>query len=349
MIKMVVTAFTIILILFAAFVSWVWFSTFQPDQTQPAKVDNINNNGVAPPLPNGGEFKLLSWNVQFMAGKGYQFYYGGGPDRRPSPEDITETTKEVARIIKAEDPDLVLLQEVDDGAKRTDHENQLENLLDLLPDEYGSFSSAFYWKSAFSPHPKIMGSTGTKLSVISKYEIEKATRHQLPLKPDNWLVKQFDLKRAVLEVELSRKGGKNLLVFNTHLTAFAHGSDVRKRQIDEISSLLTERENEDFPWVLGGDFNLRPPGSENGRGEVIKPLFENYQAVPGYEEVNGPNPEDWYTHFPNDPEIKEPNKTIDYFFISEELGLGEHYVRRKDTLDISDHLPLVIKVNISEN
>lgn len=295
-----------------------------------------------------GEIKLLNWNVQIMAGKDYYFYYEGGPDERPSPEAIDKTTQEVARVIKEENPDIVLLQELDDGAKRTDHEDQLQNLLELLPEEYCCHSSAFYWQAVFAPHPSIMGSVGMKLSVISKYKIESATRYQLALKPDNWFVKQFDLKRAVLEVRIPRDQGKDLLVFNTHLTAFAFGSDVRSDQVEEIHSILKEKSGEGFPWIIGGDFNLQPPGTETEGegGEVIKPLFDDYRAVPSYGEVNGSNPEEWYTHFPNDPEIKGPSKTIDYFFLSEKISLGDHYVRQKGTLDISDHLPVVAEVSL---
>lgn len=335
----------ILVLLFAAFVSWIWFTTLQPDQVQPVPVNNAENPQS---LANKEQIKLLSWNIQFMAGKDYYFYYEGGSDERPSPEAIDRTTREVARIIKEEDPDIVLLQEVDDGAKRTDHEDQLQKLLELLPEEYSCHSSTFYWQAAFAPHPNIMGSVGMKLSLISKYKIESATRYQLALKPDNWFVKQFDLKRAVLEVRLPRKEGKDLVVFNTHLTAFAFGSDVRSRQVKEIRTILKQTSNEGNPWIIGGDFNLQPPGTkaEGDEGEVIKPLFEAYQAVPGLEEIHGPNPEEWYTHFPNDPEIKAPNKTIDYLFLSENTSLGDHYVRQKGTLDISDHLPLVAEISL---
>lgn len=337
--------FIVLSLLFAAFISWIWFTTLQPDQVQPAQVHNAEN---ASSLSNKDEIKLLNWNVQFMAGKDYYFYYEGGTDEQPSPEAIDRTTNEVARVIKKEDPDIVLLQEVDDGADRTYNEDQLQKLLELLPEEYSCHSSTFYWRAAFTPHPHIMGSVGMKLSVISKYKIESATRYQLALKPDNWFVKQFDLKRAVLEVRLPREGGKDLVIFNTHLTAFAFGSDIRSRQVEEIQSIIKETSSEGYPWVIGGDFNLKPPGTETegDGGKVIKPLFDNYQAVPGYEEVNGSSQKDWYTHFPNDPEITKPNKTIDYFFFSNNLSLGEHYVRKEGTLDISDHLPVVAKISL---
>ncbi len=336
-----------LLVLFLAFIGWIWFTTLQPDQVQPA---SVNNSDSAPPISEEDQLKLLNWNVQFMAGKGYDFYYEGGEDTRPTPEDIDETTEEVARIIREEDPDVILLQEVDDGAKRTDHEDQLAKLMEKLPDDYGSHASTFYWKAAFSLHPKIMGSVGMKLSVISKYKMETARRHQLALKPDNWFVRQFDLKRAVLEVRFPRKEGEDLVVFNTHLTAFAFGSNVRERQVKEIKGLLEDRSKEGNPWLIAGDFNLRPPGKGEGEGdnEAIKSLFADYRAVPGYEEVNGPNPEDWYTHFPNDPEITGPDRTIDYFFLSDSVSLGDHYVRREGTLETSDHLPVIAEVRVNQ-
>ncbi|MCF7876463.1 endonuclease/exonuclease/phosphatase family protein [Candidatus Bipolaricaulota bacterium] len=334
-----------LLILSLAFIGWIWSTTLQPDQVQPA---SVNSSKSAPTIPSGAELKLFNWNVQFMAGKGYDFYYEGGEDTRPTPEDIDQTTEEVVRAIEEEDPDIILLQEVDDGAKRTDHEDQLKNLMGKLPDEYQSHASAFYWKAAFSPHPKILGSVGMKLSVISKYKMESARRHQLALKPDNWFVRQFDLKRTALEVRFPRKEGEDFVVFNTHLTAFAYGSDVRQRQVEEIQGLLEERSEGGYPWVIGGDFNLRPPGRDEGSSdnEAIKKLFDDYRAVPGYEEVNGPNPEDWYTHFPNNPEIAGPDSTIDYYFLSGSVSLGDHYVRQEGTLKISDHLPVVAEVRV---
>ena len=187
-----------------------------------------------------------------------------------------------------------------------------------------------------------------KLSIISKFKIENATRYQLALKPDNWFVRQFDLKRAVLEVRLPRKGSNDLFLFNTHLTAFAFGSDVRSRQLEEIHSLLKQRSEEGNAWIIGGDFNLEPPGpdSKGKNGEDIKLLFDDYQAVPGFDEANGPNPEDWYTHIPNKPDTNTPEKTIDYLFLSDNLSLGKHYVRQESTKDISDHLPVIATVGL---
>ncbi len=346
-----------VLTLAIVFFGWVWLSTFHPGE---AKSVEVVSDESAPTLSGDESVKVLSWNVQYMAGKNYYFYYdsGSGPDERPSSSDIKKTTEEVARLIRDEDPDIILLQEVDDGAKRTDREDQLENLLALLPDEYCCHTSAFYWKAAFVPHPHIMGSVGMKLSVISKYRIAEGTRYRLALKPDNFIVQQFDLKRAVLEVRLPTDNGKDLIAFNTHLSAFAHGTDTLTKQVNKIDRLLREKDAEGHPWILGGDFNLLPPGERGdkyvetrnsvyGDEREIKVLFDNYQPVPTYAEVNGENYEDWFTHFPNNPDVKKPDKTIDYLFLSNRTGLGDHYVRQGEALEISDHLPVVAEVSLS--
>jgi len=61
--------------------------------------------------------------------------------------------------------DVVLLQEIDDGAARTDYNDQLARLLPLLPPEYVCHTTAFYWKAAYVPHPRIHGGAGDPVKV----------------------------------------------------------------------------------------------------------------------------------------------------------------------------------------
>jgi endonuclease/exonuclease/phosphatase family metal-dependent hydrolase len=335
-------------------------TTFHPAELQSETVFCADDSK---PLKPGQALRVLSWNVQYMAGKNYVFFYdlpdNSGPDERPSTADIEKTLIEVARVIVDESPDVILLQEVDDGAKRTDYADHLDLLMKLLPEDYGCRASTFYWRAKFVPHPRIMGSVGMKLCTISRYKMRKAVRHQLPIMKTDPLTRQFNFKRAVLEVRLPVEGAKDLVVLNTHLDAFAQGSDTMERQVDKVRSIVSELADEGVPWLIGGDFNLLPPGkarsllSERQKKHYrekseIKPLFDKYQAVPDLEEINGAQRDRWFTHLPNDPAIKKPNKTIDYIFYSKTLRLGEHYVRQRDTLEISDHLPVVAEFLLPE-
>ena len=142
-----------LVVLVALLAAAVRLTTFHPPEVASRPVTCPDD---VPTLQPGRSVKVMSWNVQFMAGKGYVFFYdlldGSGPDERPSPEDVVETLDEVAGVVADEDPDVVLLQEVDDGADRTDEVDQLAALLDRLGrDAYPCHASAFYWRAAFVP------------------------------------------------------------------------------------------------------------------------------------------------------------------------------------------------------
>ncbi len=349
-VRRILVGIVVLVVLLAA---TIWFTTFHP----PAVADEaVTCPDDAPQLEPGQSLDVMSWNVQYMAGKGYVFWYDlldeSGPDERPSPEDIAQTLDEVIRVIEDVDPDVVVLQEVDEGADRTDGQDQLALLLDELGDTWTCHASAFYWKAWFVPHPRIMGSVGMKLSTISKYAITDATRYQLAQMPNDVLTRQFDIRRAILETRLPVAGGGELAVLNTHLDAFAQGSDTMQRQVARTRELLDDLTDEGVPWVLGGDFNLLPPGRQyDDLGPAQQAYYEPdselsvltdvYPSVPSLAEANGEDREQWFTHFPNDPAVDGPDRTIDYLFHAPELEVGDHTVRRDDTLEISDHLPVV--------
>lgn len=347
-------------VLIALLVVLVWAITYHPADVQ---AEPVTCSEDAPMLQPGQPLKILTYNVQYMAGKGYVFFYdlpdGSGPDERPLSETISQTIAAVARVIRDENPDLVLLQEVDDGAKRTDYEDQAARLLTLLDSRYPCHTSAFYWKAAFVPHPRIWGAVGMKLVTLSKYRITTATRHQLALVPSDPLTQQFNLKRATLEARLPVAGGNDFVVLNTHLEAFAQGSNVMEQQVAQTQDLLQRLTDRGYDWIIGGDFNLIPPEAsyirlsdeqkrhDKPETELVH-LYDNFQAVPSLADLEGENHQQWYTHFPNNPAVPAPNRTIDYFFLSPKIQVRNAFVRQHDTLDISDHLPVIAEIAVPE-
>jgi endonuclease/exonuclease/phosphatase family metal-dependent hydrolase len=336
-----------------------WVSTYHPRDNQTVRVARSSD---APMLKPGQKMKILTWNVQYMAGKGHVFFYdvqgNNGPDARPTTSEVSQTLQEVARVIRDESPDVILLQEIDDGSRRTDYRDELAELLTLLPSGYCCSASAFYHKAWFVPHPRIMGAVGMKLAVISKYQISAAVRHQLPLMPGDPLTQLFNFKRCVLETRLPVEGGGNFVALTTHLDAFAQGNNTMERQVAMVLSLLGSLDQQRTPWVIGGDFNLLPPGAypllrEDQRylfnkDSEIEPLFQHYQSVPNLLETGGGQRQTWFTHFPNDPKVAAPDRTIDYLFFSDNVTLGRHYVRQSDCLRISDHFPVVAEIKLPE-
>jgi endonuclease/exonuclease/phosphatase family metal-dependent hydrolase len=354
----------VLVLLSAGLAAAAWVMTYHPDAREPAP---ITCAGDAPLLAPGQTVKVLSWNVQYMAGKGHVFFYdvmgGEGPDDRPTRESIEATLPGVARVIREENPDIVLLQEIEQGSSRTDYEDQIARLLAELPADYRCHTSAYYWKADFVPHPRVMGAVGMKLAILSKYRLSRAVRHQLPEPPSDPITRLFSFKRAILEAGLPIAGagagaGRELVVLDTHLDAFAQGSDTMQRQVAMVSELLDRLSASGQPWLIGGDFNLLPPGAaayerlkEHEKPAYLaetelRPLFERYQVVPGPAEIDGPDAALWFTHFPNDPRVGAPDRTIDYIFFSDDLTPGRRQVRQHDTAALSDHFPIVVELTL---
>jgi endonuclease/exonuclease/phosphatase family metal-dependent hydrolase len=317
---------------------------------------SCNARDAGPPILMPGQaLKVMTWNIQYLAGKRYVFWYdmpdGSGPDERPTADDIAYNLDEVARVIRDEQPDVVLLQEVNDGAKNTDYTNQLALLQERVTDLYPCSTEAFYWKSDFVPDRHIYGSVGMKLATLSRYQMDKAERLQLPSPNGNLIGRQFEPKRALLVSDLPLRDGGHLAVVNTHLGDFKPGDDTLQRQVAATTQLLDTFEQAGTLWISGGDFNLLPQGQyqrlpaeqleQYAPDSELHALWDKYPMIPSNDDTNGEDRRKWYTRFPNDPRLSGPDRTLDYLFYSPKLKRVDAQVRQADTLLISDHLPVI--------
>lgn len=354
-----------IVVLFFAGVLYgaLYLMTFHPPALQEQQVRCQN----APVLQKGQALKVLNWNVQYLAGRSYIFWYDcldqsgkSCNDAMVSSQDVMTTLDEVARVIQEENPDIVLWQELHFDSKRTNYIDQEKLLLEKLP-QYSCATSAFYLKNRFIPHPKIMGSENLKLGIFSKYKVEQAWRHQLPILKENWLVAMFNFKRTMLEAYLPIEQGSKLAVISTHLDAFAQGSDTMQKQVEAVDALLTKLDQEKISWIIGGDFNLLSQNNLRERLPAGEQLYYNpqtemnmlsnkYNIIPSFENVVGKNFQDWCTYSPNDKKNWQPNRTIDYVLYSAKLSLQNKKVRQgEDTWQISDHMPIIAEFLLSND
>ncbi|MDR9753023.1 endonuclease/exonuclease/phosphatase family protein [Pseudomonas sp. SZMC_28357] len=330
----------------------IYSLTWRPDAKETLQVACT---AKAPTLLAGQALKVMTWNVQYLAGKRYVFWndLARGDDVGPTAEDMAFSLDEVARVIRDEQPDLVLLQELDDGAKASDYQNQLKLLQERLADLYPCSTAAFDWKADFVPEPPIYGSVGRQLATLSRYQIEHAERLQLPVPAANLISRQFQPKNALLVSYLPLSDGGQLAVLNTHLDRVIAPDDSVSAQVAAIGNVLDRYESRGTPWLIGGDFNLLPLGQYQrlpkeqrtpySADSALHLLWDKYPMIPTNNEASGIDRAHWLTHYPNDPGLNGPDRTVDYLFYSPRIKRVEATVRQDDTLRISDHLPVIAR------
>ncbi|PTS94667.1 endonuclease/exonuclease/phosphatase family protein [Pseudomonas sp. HMWF006] len=326
--------------------------TWRPDARETLPV---NCTTSAPTLVPGQALKVMTWNVQYLAGKRYVFWndLAQGDDDAPTLEDMAFSLDEVARVIRDEQPDVVLLQELDDGAKASDYQDQLKLLQERVADLYPCSTSAFDWKADFVPDRHIFGSVGRQLATLSRYRIEHAERLQLPIAEANFISRQFQPKDALLVTRLPLSDGGQLTVFNIHLERASQPDDTLQTQVTAVARVLDKYESQGLAWLIGGDFNLLPLGQYRrlpaeqrtpySADSELHLLWDKYPMIPTNNEASGIDRAQWLTHYPNDPGLNGPDRTVDYLFYSPKIKRVEARVRQDDTLRISDHLPVIAR------
>jgi endonuclease/exonuclease/phosphatase family metal-dependent hydrolase len=173
----------------------------------------------------------------------YNIHRAIGVDRRFRPE-------RVMRILRHYDADVVLLQEVDEGAPRSRELNLAKELA----------------RAAGYPHFAL----GHNVS-LRKGRYGNATLSRLPIVRERNIdlsVEQSWIRRGCQHTSVQIAEGRSLEVFNLHLGLSARE---RLQQIDLLSrSHEFSAVEEDTPMVVGGDFNdwrsLLWPTFTNGFG-----------------------------------------------------------------------------------
>ena len=70
----------------------VYLLTYHPE---PVEAAELTCPETTPALKSGERVRVMSWNVQYLAGRGYVFWYdrpdGNGPDKRPTRESLART------------------------------------------------------------------------------------------------------------------------------------------------------------------------------------------------------------------------------------------------------------------
>ncbi|MEW1718689.1 endonuclease/exonuclease/phosphatase family protein [Streptomyces sp. NPDC093109] len=244
--------------------------------------------------------RVMDWNIQ--GGKGT--------------DGVTDINR-IARVIGAQNPDVVTLQELHDN-RAIGGVNQWQALLDALPGY-----SAHFAKSDTNALGGVAGNL-----ILSKYPIKETLTYQLPQYPAGTTAVLRSLGGARLDVD-----GTAVRVYTTHLSAGVgtEATERRNRQaravIDKLpSSLVTS------PMLLTGDLNVRPD-------DGIRPWFAAADWIDSWTRVNANTGASAVTH----PGDGLDDSRIDYVYSTPALDVGSAHTV---STNASDHLPVVTDLTV---
>lgn len=270
-------------------------------------------------LRPGQTLKVMSWNLQQAE---------AGRDTA----EYTANLEAIARILHDEQPDVVLLQ-----ALGNDADTQLQARLSGL---YPCLSQALYSQGGYIVHPNLHGNAGLKLAILSRFQINRAERLQLPASGDELTSRAFRPRPALLVSYLPVRGQGELAVVNTHFAEGNAAHEIRQQQAAATDSLLQELQRSDMIWLLGGTLNLLPPGqmqpsSTEDNDTTLQKLARRYPLIPSLNQASGAGQASWHTRTEGTP------RTLDYLLYSSRLTPFASQVRQHEFSLVTPHLPLI--------
>lgn len=205
------------------------------------------------------EYNLMIWNIGYCGlDKSMDFFYDGGEKVFTTEENHNQNLTKISDYIKEKSKfiDFFLLQEVDLDAKRSFGTNQMDSIGAKISD-YQSFFGKNY-ESFFVPVPikKPYGRVLAGLATYSIYEPSNSTRYAFP-GGFSWPKGMFELDRCFLVNRYKLVNGKELLVINTHNSAYDDGSQ-RKEQMEYLKNFLMDEFKLGNYIIVGGDWNQCP-------------------------------------------------------------------------------------------
>lgn len=334
----------IIVLAFGTFLGYMTVVDYRP---APVEFVAIEGRGVT--IPDSTDtFSFLIWNVGYSGlGAKSDFFFDGGVGVRADEATTDAYLNGIKEYIgQNAGTDFILLQEVDVDSKRSWYKDQTRPIHEAAGNHIASF--ALNYNSKFVPQPvsEPYGKCKGGLLSLTKYKPYSAKR--LALTPDaGWPVGLFMLDRCLLEWRFPLRGGKELVVYNLHLSAYDDGT-VKQSQMDTLKNILTREFAKGNYVVAGGDWNQAPPGYTSPLPGVAAIVQMNVPE--GFPEAGWQWASDKVTA--TNRKLNEPytaGKTgvdiLDFFLVSPNLEITE--IKTDDLgFQNSDHQPVKMSVKL---
>lgn len=216
-------------------------------------------------LEDAREFTIVTANLGFGAyDQEFDFFMDGGTKSwGKSKERVADNITGMLTGLKETQPDFLLLQEVDADGTRSYHIDQYQMVRNELPGYTTLFAqnydSAFLFWPLYQPH----GKNKAGIVTAANTGIRGGERRSLPISES--LTKFLDLDRCYSISYIPVSDGRDLVLFNVHLSAYGADEEILKAQRDMLYQDM-EREYQAGNFVIvGGDFNHDMAGDSDER------------------------------------------------------------------------------------
>lgn len=337
----------ILILLFFGFILYITIFDYRPDDIEELEINKTENNIAT---IKSDTFSFMTWNIGYAGlGAEMDFFYDGGKQVRPSKKMSRKYLNNIEQFLGQQDSvDFFLLQEIDMNARRSHHFNEVQEILDLMKDDYGVFAKNYHCQFVPIPLYGPLGYVKGGMLTFSEYPIAEATRYAYPLIAP-WPNKLFLLDRCFILTRFPLENGKDLVVLNTHNSAYITNKALRVKELQIIKDKMLEEYRKGNYVVAGGDWNANPPSFKPEDGFNGHPFFASKVKM-----NKNTMPNDWkWAYDPTAPTNRQnyksfvkgenPTTILDYFIVSPNIDL----IMTK-TIDLnfknSDHNPCYIKV-----
>lgn len=241
--------------LLAIIIIYIAYVVISYNRIEDKQLVEVEGTAKTPSVKTGEEYTAMSYNIGFGAyTPDFTFFMDSGTQSwAKSKESVIDCVDGSIGLIKDHKVDFALIQEVDFDSTRSYHVDEAEQICEAFKD-YSStlavnYHSAFLFYPILQPH----GASNSGLLTLSDAQIDSCLRRSLPISES--FSKFLDLDRCYSINRVDVENGKELVIFNTHLSAYGTDGDLQKAQLNMLFDDMKEEYAMGNYVICGGDFN----------------------------------------------------------------------------------------------
>ena len=262
---------------------------------------------------------VLCFSSQQLKVMTFNIHHGTLDDNHPN-----QNIDAISHMIADEEPDLVALQEVDNGTTRSNFHNQAED----IANKVSQYTGTTYYYYFIKDMDYSLGEYGS--AILSKYPISDDDKHRYPLSA------QGEEPRALGCVGVWINGEKYFF-YNIHLARHSY-DDAQDQQIQECLNIIESNTPPDsFNVLWAGDFNNSYTDDEMG---WVRQHFLDSALVEATGNQNT---------IENSSDPSALNYRFDYVFVDTDAAVIDTYVPGNTYGIVSDHRPVVSIVEFKDS